>query len=197
MKKPTLLLLFLFCLLYSSGFAQSYDLSAGMRLGTDWGASARLRVAKKTTVETILQSSFKRNETMLTVMALKHNPVLTRRFNVFVGGGLHKGWQTDQTETETYDNPFGISLVGGIEFTLARVNLSYDIKPAINLSGGAQNVYLQSGISIRYVMVKKNDLWGSPAKKRKKKRQKARAQRKKDKEKNGKGNGWKFWKKDN
>ncbi len=178
MKYNTLVPLFLFCLFFCGLSAQSYDLALGTRLGTEWGLSGRLRVAKKITVETILQSNIGRNEGMVTVLGIKHNPVLTRRFNVFSGAGLHAGWNNDLKEGVEVKNPYGVSLIGGIEFTLFRLNLSWDIKPAINLTGGERTMYVQSGLSIRYVMMKKNDLWGKPGKRKKKRRQRQRAKAK-------------------
>ncbi len=138
--------------------AQSYQTALGMRLGTDWGITARQRLAKRSTLEGILQSSLQREEILLTALYERHFPIISRRFNLYYGGGLHKGWISLDPENESgapsYD-PFGITLVGGIEFTLARLNFSYDLKPAINFRGGAKRIYAQSGVSIRYVLVKK------------------------------------------
>jgi len=153
--------------------AQTYFTAGGLRLGTDWGLTIQQRVAKKTTVETILQSSLFREEVMITILGEQHGPLLSRRFNVYGGAGLHKGWSTarrvngeDQPE---YKGPFGITLIGGAEMTIGRLNLSYDFKPAINISGGEQTFYAQSGISARYVIVKK-PAWEKNKKGKKKKK---------------------------
>ena len=147
--------------------AQSYDATVGLRMGTDWGISGQLRVAKKVTIEGILQSSLFREEVLLTAIAEKHNPVLTRRFNVYYGAGLHKGWiNSDNLEIPVGD-PAGITMIVGIEMTLFKMNISYDFKPAINLVGGQRKFYTQSGITFRYVVAKKNQLF-----KKKKKRKK-------------------------
>jgi len=123
--------------------AQSYNTTLGMRLGTDWGLTVKHRIASKTTLEGILQSSLQREEAIFTLMGAQHLPFITRRVNVYTGGGLHKGWGgvALDRDGEPYRNPFGISLIGGIELTLARLNITYDLKPAINLVGGERTVY--------------------------------------------------------
>ena len=169
--------------------AQSYDLTGGIRMGTDWGVTSQLRFAKKATAEVILQSSLQREEVILTVLAEKHSPLISRRFNFYTGGGIHKGWNTASAEegSEVTD-PWGVTLIAGAEFTLLRLNVSWDFKPAFNISGGEKKFYTQSGISLRYVMVKKNQF-----EKNRKRRQKQR--RKEERRENRKGNGWQFWKK--
>ncbi len=174
-----------------SGFvsAQSYNTAFGMRLGTDWGLTVKQRVSKLTTLEAIVQSSLQREEAMVTLLAEQHFPMITRRLNVYAGAGLHKGWidgGDDETGAE-YDDPFGLSLIGGAEMSLGRFNISYDFKPAINLTGGEKTFYTQTAVSLRYVIVKRPWLKGDPKKKRK--RQRERERRKRDKDEDW----WKFW----
>ncbi len=170
MKKLLLLIPTLLILTFAS--AQSYNTALGFRLGTDWGVSWQQRILKKTTIETIVQSSFFREEALLTVLGEQHNPILGRRFNLYVGGGFHKGW-LNQGENSEIKDPFGLTGVFGLEFTLARVNVSFDFKPAVNLVGGEKRIYSQSGFSVRYVLFKKKKY---PYEKNKKK-------------------SWQFWKK--
>ncbi len=170
-----------------AGFSQSYFSAAGIRLGTDWGLTVQQRIARKTTIEGILQSSLFREEGMLTVMVEQHSPLISRRFNVYGGGGLHTGWRTVKPAGGAEDTdpkgPFGITLIGGAEMTIGRLNLSYDFKPAINITGGEQTFYTQSGISARYVIVKK-PFWEQ----NKKGRNKARNKKRKNS-----GRGLRFW----
>lgn len=167
--------------------AQSYDFTLGMRMGTDWGLSSQFRVAKNLTIEGILQSSLQREELLVTALLEQHNPIITRRLNVYYGGGVHKGWITAADEVG-YTNPAGITMIAGLEFTIAKLNISYDIKPAVNLTGGEQQFYSQSGISLRYVIAKRNSIFKVNKKKqrerRKRKRQRAREKRKRQKAKN-------------
>ena len=146
-----------------------------MRLGTDWGVTVNQRVLKRVTVEAIGQSSLQRDEFVLTGLGKHHFPIISRRFNIYFGGGLHKGWNSDPE----IQDPWGMDLVGGIEFTAARVNISYDFKPAFNFAGGEKSFYSQTGISLRYVMFKKRKY---PYEKKNKKG--------KD---DGEGGDWKFW----
>lgn len=133
--------------------AQSYITAGGIRLGTDWGLTVQQRLLNKWTAEGIVQSSFFRNEVLLTGMVQRHFRIINRHFNVYTGGGLHKGWNITPSEND-FKHPVGITLVGGVELNVGRINLSYDFKPAVNLSGGEQVFYAQSGLSIRYILVK-------------------------------------------
>lgn len=160
-------------------FAQRYGTAVGMRLGTDWGLTVQQRLTKRITIEGIAQSSLQREEVLLTGLIQKHNPILGRRLNLYLGGGLHKGWINAPADQETGavpEDPFGVTLVGGIEFSLGRINVGYDLKPAINIRGGEQNFYTQSGISLRYVLIKDKE-WRK--KQRKRKREKKRERRRK------------------
>ena len=175
-----LIILFL-CSIPFLTFSQGYDLAMGLRLGTDWGLTVKQRVAYNTTLEAILQNSFRNDEAMVTVLATQHMPFITKRFNLYTGGGFHKGW-SQNTEDENYKAPLGVSIIGGLELSLGKVNLSYDIKPALNIIGGNRFLYVQSGLSVRYVLMERNFLLDD---KKRKKRKKKR--RKKDED-------WKFWK---
>ena len=180
-----LIILFILTFLSVELMAQSYNTAAGMRLGTEWGLTVKQRVAKKTTIEAILQSSLQREEFTVTVLGEQHYPLISRRLNVYAGAGLHKGWHTNSLE-EAYQDPFGLSFVTGIEFTLGRLNLSYDFKPAVNISGGEKGFYSQTGVSMRYVLAKRKWLQGKNKNKKKKKNKRKGKQDKFD---------WKIWKK--
>lgn len=184
MKKLIVCSTFLFCGIFLLG--QSYDVAGGMRLGTDWGLTAKYRFAKKTSAEFIVQSSLQREELILTALVEQHSPLISRRFNFFVGGGVHKGWLTPK-EGQLIKDPFGVTAIAGLEFTLARLNLTWDFKPAINLVGGEQKLYKQTGVSIRYVFLKKNELAKN---KKRRDRMRTRAERRAEG-----GFNWRFWEK--
>ncbi len=179
MKKPLLtsiLLLSCFAL-----FSQGYNIAGGIRMGTDWGITGKYRVGKKESIEAIIQSSANnsRDEVIITALYEKHNPLISKRFNFYTGAGLHKGWNNTVNGETTFENPFGITAIAGIEFNLGRTNVSWDFKPAFNLVGGERKMYTQSGISLRYVFEKR------PLFERKNKK----------KNKNKKKINWKFWEK--
>ncbi|SEP56339.1 hypothetical protein [Neolewinella agarilytica] len=185
--------------------AQSYDASLGLRLGTDWGATAQIRVPqvhKNFVLEGILQSSLQRDEGSFTLLGKQHRPLLSRRLNLFYGAGVHAGWnnELDKETGEEIGGPVGIDGVVGIEATFAGFNLSYDFKPAINVGGGSSLLYAQTGISIRYVIAKRNVIWDKKKeranRKDKKQRQREKNREKKRKEREASGKKWfEVWKK--
>ena len=149
MKKSSILFLSLF--LTIGAFAQSYDIAGGLRLGTEFGVTGKYRFAKRTCAEVIIQNGISQDETAITFLVEQHFPVLTRRLNMYFGGGLHKGWSDD----DKIDDPYGITAIAGIDFTINRLNVSWDFKPAINIGGGSSNLYSQSAVSVRYVFKKR------------------------------------------
>lgn len=156
---------------------QAYDTALGMRLGTDWGVTVQQRVAKRTTIEAIVQSSLQREEAIVSLLGEQHFPLVFRNFNIYAGGGFHKGWINTPADSDVvYENPFGVSFIAGIEFSLGRLNVSYDFKPTINFVGGENKVYTQTGISLRYIIIRRElHLFNNNKKKKK-----------------NQGN-WKFW----
>jgi hypothetical protein len=159
MKRITIVVFGLF--LWAGVAAQSYNTAFGLRMGTDWGFTAKQRIFKHTTLELIGQSSLQREELNLTLLAEQHFKLLFRRFNVYLGGGVHKGWVNQsafddgQTVAVPYDDPWGVTMIAGAELTIGRLNVSYDFKPAFNVEGGDRRFYYQTGISIRYVIFKR------------------------------------------
>ncbi|MBC6995066.1 hypothetical protein QWY85_12000 [Neolewinella lacunae] len=202
MIRPFFLFLFGFPLLLA---AQSYDASLGLRLGTDWGATAQIRlpqVQKNFVLEGILQSSLQRDEGSFTLLGKQHRPLLSRRLNLFYGAGVHAGWnnEIDKETGEEIGGPVGIDGVVGLEATIGRVNLSYDFKPALNVGGGSSFLYAQTGVSVRYVIAKRNDIWDKQKEKenRREKNQRQRLKKKeqRQKERAASGKRWyEIWKK--
>jgi hypothetical protein len=187
--------------------AQSYDAALGVRLGTDWGATAQVRlpfIQKNFVAETILQSSLQREEGLLTVLGKQHRPLLSRRLNLFYGAGIHTGWsnEIDPETNEQSSGPFGVTGVVGAEMTIGKVNLSYDFKPAVNLSGGNSILYSQTAVSVRYVLAKRHDIWDKRKERdrrqtrKQRQREKRKAQRRQEREARGK-QWFQFWKKAN
>jgi len=152
MKKFFLIIILSF--ICSISFSQSYFTAGGARLGTDWGLTFQQHLLKHTTAEGIFQSSLVREELMLTALGEHHFPLITKRLNVYLGAGFHKGFVTDNTAV--YDSPYGMTVIAGAEFTIARFVISYDYKPAFNFSGGENSWYSQTGVSVRYVFIKQN-----------------------------------------
>lgn len=152
MKKNVLIIVLI--LIYTSSFSQSYFTAGGARLGTDWGLTFQQRILKHNTAEAIFQSSLVREELMLTGLFEHHYPLITKRLNVYLGVGFHKGFVTDNSAN--YQSPYGMSVIAGAEFTIARFVISYDYKPVFNFRGGENSWYSQTGVSVRYVFIKQN-----------------------------------------
>lgn len=184
------------------GFAQSYDAALGLRFGTEWGATAQVRlpvIHKNFVAEGIVHSSLMRDEGHFTLLGKQHQNILTRRLNLFYGAGAHVGW-TSEIDPKTGDEfpaPFGIDGVVGVEATFARVNVSYDFKPAVNFRGESP-IRVNSSLSVRYVLAGRNDIWDKKKEKetnkrrKKRKREKRREERRREREKEGK-RWWQIW----
>jgi hypothetical protein len=159
--------------------AQAYNTAVGLRLGSGVGISIQQRIANKTSIEGILNSRLKKDQFTATVLVKQHFPILFKRFNLYTGMGLHKGCYTG-TPAEgaiAYENPYGVSLMGGAEISLGRFNISYDYKPAFNISGGEKAFQSETSISLRYIFMKRPTKFSKWKKKRKKKK-KAKAKKK-------------------
>jgi len=161
--------------------AQRYGTALGLRLGNSdinrtVGLSLQQRVMERVTIEGILQTDFSRNTT-LSVLAQKHHPIISKRFNYYYGGGLSFGNEESFVKNpstkeiiHTYGNATtGVDLIAGIEMTLANAVISLDYKPNINLAGREEFYRGQVGISARTVLVKSKE-----QKKKQRQRQKAR-----------------------
>ncbi len=189
----------LFLLLTSWGLSgQSYISAGGIRMGTGIGFTFQQAVERHTTIEGILNSSLRNDRIQITILGERHFPLISRRFNVYSGAGLHKAWNVPNGDK--LSNPFGLSFIIGTEMTISRLILSYDFKPALHLSG--DKVFdFQTAVSLRYVFKRKTirEQIKENHQKRKKKRIKAREKRKKNKnhpKKTSSGKKkikWKFW----
>jgi hypothetical protein len=157
-SRPQLLITLLF--LMSALFTlqgQTYVSAGGLRLGTEWGLTYKHRIANQITAEAILQSSFDEPVTRISLLGAKHFPLITKGFNIYGGGGLHAGWY-ERTPSQTIPHG-GVSFIGGAEITLGRLNVSWDIKPALNIAGFREYKLLDmnSAVSLRYVFIKKTE----------------------------------------
>lgn len=176
MKKISFLIGFIF--IATLGMAQSYFTAAGLRIGDGIGISLQQRIAKKVTIEGILKNNNARGEFSITGLVERHVPLITRRLNFYTGIGLHKGFVHDE-EIDT-KGPFGVTGVAGLEFTIGKLCLSYDFKPALNITGGTKVFYPDTALSLRYVIVGNKVFKKMEKNKKKKNRQKKRDKRKKN-----------------
>lgn len=176
---------FSFCTLETQ--AQRYGTAFGLRLGNSdinrtVGLSLQQRVMERVTIEGILQTDFSRNTT-LSILAQKHHPIISKRFNYYYGGGLSFGNEESFVKNpatkeiiHTYGNATtGVDLIAGVEMTLANAVISLDYKPNINLVGREEFYRGQVGLSVRTVLVKSKEQKKKQRQRQKAKREKSQA----------------------
>lgn len=180
-KKLYSLLLSVCLLLPLQAFSQRYGTAAGLRFGNSdfnrtLGITLQQRLAERITLEGIVQTDFSRNTT-LSILAERHRPIISKRFNYYLGGGVAFGNEesfvknsTTKEIVHTYDNStFGVDLIAGVELTVANAVIALDYKPNINISGREEFFRGQIGISARSVLVKSKE-----QKRKQKQRQRAK-----------------------
>lgn len=182
MSKAFYSLLFLILFqLPNQAFCQRYGTALGLRFGNSKfnrtvGLTMQQRLFDRVTFEGILQSDFSRNIT-LSLLAEKHSPIISKRFNYYYGAGVAFGNEESFVKNpgtkeiiHTYGNStFGVDLMAGIELTVANAVISLDYKPNINISGREEFFRGQVGISARSILVKSKE-----QKRKQKQRQKAK-----------------------
>ena len=153
-------------------FGQSYNTALGMRWGDGIGITGRQRVLKRTSLEGIFYQHHKSDQTIAGLMIDHHMPVLTRRLNIYAGGGL--GWVSTEKEDNSSASNNAVIINAGLEFTIARLNLSWDFVPVIPVSQQETSMTTMTAFSLRYVLIRKskNGLFGKDNKHNKKKKHK-------------------------
>jgi hypothetical protein len=159
--------------------AQSYVTTLGLRLGNgnshrQVGLTFQQKLLGPLTLEGIIQTDFKDNHTVHALLE-RHRPLLGKRVNWYYGAGMSLGseesWRKDpETNIKefTYGNKtLSADLIGGVELTFARLNISWDVKPNFNLVGRSNWMSVQTAFSVRSVIFSDRDS-------KKRKRQKAR-----------------------
>ena len=125
----------------------------GLRMGTDFGISLQQTLFPKATFQGIISTSAATSKTTATVLVQNHQPLISKRFNFFIGGGLHYRW-TNLAEGASVSK-MGVTAIAGAEMTLGRLNLSWDYKPVYHLNADVQPFESETAVSLRYVFVKK------------------------------------------
>ncbi len=111
MNKSPILLVCLF-FLTTGAFGQSYNTAGGLRVGQEFGLTLKQRIWDHTTIEGIAQTNFLFTKTTTKLFIERHIPVITKRLNIYLGGGIHKTWKTFESE-EYAISPYGVALIGG------------------------------------------------------------------------------------
>ncbi len=134
--------------------AQGYNTALGLRVGSAAGISLVQRVGNHVSVEAFAVNRFLTDAYTLTLVGRRHIPLVLKRVNVFVGAGLHKGWNYEDRTRR--GNPFGFDIQAGAEVAFGRINVSYDFVPQINVTGGVFPFRLTSAVGLRYVIDKRS-----------------------------------------
>lgn len=144
--------------LITTGRTQTYFTTGGLRLGTDYGLTLKQFVFKKTTVEMILSTEDNAKTNLgLTFLVDKHQPLLTRNFNLFYGAGLSWNWFYENQEASIQHRKLGVPVQVGLEFTIGKINLSWDYTPILYISTKSNAFDTLKGLSVRYVFINKKE----------------------------------------
>lgn len=146
----------LVCAFSAQIHGQSYNNVFGIRVGDDMGVSMQQRLYKNYTVQIEHQDAMFSSVRQTSLVVKKHYPILTRRFNVFLGGGLSNRAILIPGESSTTANANGALINFGGEFTVGKLNITYDYSPGFLLgnTAGVPRFHSGSGLGIRYV------IWG-------------------------------------
>ena len=150
--------LVLFCLTFIcvSLTAQKYTTAGGIRLGGGIGLTVQQLLWDKYTAEGILQKGFTNNYTTFAALLEQHHSMLSRGMNFYLGAGPHFGSYriTGKEGEPSSKGVFGATFIGGLEMKLGSTLLSFDYKPALNLTGSNGFFDSQAGVSLRYIFLK-------------------------------------------
>ena len=136
--------------------AQNYKTAVGVSLGTGIGLTAQQYLFDNFTLQANLQKRLGVEQTNLQLFFEQHQKIISRRFNVLVGGGPNLQWGKINGENGSQqNNRFGLSGVLGIEFNPGKFNLSWEFSPTLFVSGQGNVFQTQTGVSVRYVLSKR------------------------------------------
>jgi len=185
MQKNSLKISFLLSLLIISNisFAQKYNLAAGLRWGGDFGISVSERIAKRWTLEQNINAEDQYNYYSVFAIAKYHQPIVTKRFNLFYGGGPGI---VRVKETGEFEEASCLSILGqtGLEFTINRISIYGALEPYFYNTAAGGRFKMHKVVSVKYVIVKRKSRW----------REKLNKKLKWKKKSKNKKPWWKFWK---
>jgi len=146
-------------------FGQAYKTAAGLRLGSNYGLSIQQKITDQLTVEAVGHYDF-RSKADFSLVGKQYKKLLIKNLTYFYGAGLHKGWIKDYyindegnkvaLEGPDTKDPFGVTATAGVEATLGRINISFDYRPKINVSGGPSVLNHDTALTVRYVLIKES-----------------------------------------
>jgi len=148
-----------FALLFSSAlaFGQTYITAGGIRIDNGVNLTVQQYIADGWTAEGILHTSIGSNDLGITILGEKHHKLIARNFNIYTGAGFHYYGTNDpiRKDDPVQNNVYGLSLIGGAELSLGRINLAIDWKPELHVSGGRAFDWNGAALSVRYIFFKR------------------------------------------
>ena len=148
-----LLFLALFSCFNFKAYSQYFKSAAWIRISDNWGVSIVQILTKRWTAEMLLQPDPVEDFVKSNLLIRHHLPLITRRFNLYLGAGLN--FRLGKSEVD-FAKTIGASGIGGLELKLGRLLISYDVVPEIPLHASSDYLSLQTGLSLRYILIKAN-----------------------------------------
>ncbi|MEZ4908850.1 MAG: hypothetical protein R2771_14700 [Saprospiraceae bacterium] len=154
MTRQIILFVLLVFISLNTAYSQKYDVAGGIRWGGDFGLTAVERVKDNITLEQNLIAENDISNYSLMLLGRYHRPLITSRFNWFVGGGLDfirlKG--DDERESKT---TFGPVLQTGLELTIDRIVLDVSVEPVFYNDNSDFKFKMGKAFSVKYIFIKK------------------------------------------
>lgn len=150
--------LVLLCGIATASWSQTYKTAAGFRVSDGLDLTLQQYITNGWTVEGILHTSVFSPDLGVSVLAEKHHKVLIRNLNFYWGPGFHYYAESDESRGDALvTNVAGLSLIGGVELSLGRINIAADLKPEIHFAGDQVHPFEWGGpaISARYIFAKR------------------------------------------
>ncbi len=162
-------LIFAFLLAASTLFSQTYQTAVGLRLGNEWGITAKQHVGNNYVLEFLAITQKSELENKLVLNIERHFNLIGRRFNAYAGAGIHKGFSRNIIVGNT--SSYGVGGIAGLEFNSGLFNFSADFRPQINLNKATTPAFYNSysGLSVRYILIKRDSKFQEWKKKRRSK----------------------------
>ena len=142
----------------TAAFSQTYKTAGGFRVSDGLDLTLQQYITNGWTAEGILHTSIFSKDLGFTVLAEKHHKLLFRNLNVYYGPGFHYYAESDASRGDgLVTNVAGLSLIGGMEASLGRINLAVDFKPEIHLAGDQVHPFEWNGVALsaRYIFAKR------------------------------------------
>ncbi|MGB0984817.1 MAG: hypothetical protein ACPG19_12280 [Saprospiraceae bacterium] len=147
--KKTLILLTFTLITTSILTAQRYNTAIGARVSKGAGLTLQQRIGDQYTAEAIVFTDLAGNNDFVALGEYHGKIVFQKRLNWYAGAGFHAGTLKD------HDNTYGFALIGGVEFTMKRFNISIDYMPLVNFTDTPNTFEATPAISVRYVLWKR------------------------------------------